>query len=415
MQSPKNATLAAHLSRSLNYVMPLLTLMLAGLAMLGPFTTDTYFPFFPDIQTHFAISQAAAQQSLSVYLFTFTFMMLFHGAISDSVGRKPVIVISLIGFVITSFGCAMADSYALLLAMRAGQGFFVGAGTVVGQAIIRDQFHGAEAQKRIAMVTMLFGISPAIAPMVGGWLHVYFPWQSAFVFLAALGLILTWLCASRLPETLPKDQRRSFHPASLLRNYCAIAGDVRFMMLSLCIGTGFGGFLVYVAGAPDFVLHVMRLSELQFGWLFIPIVIGLITGSALAGRLVSTLPGRTIIRMAYGLLALASIGNLAYNWLTTPELPYAVAPILIYTLGVTMLMPAVLTLALDIFPEKKGMAASVQGFVQSIIFTLISAFIVPFVLGNSLHYAVAMSGLFVLNLAAWCIYKKRTVRSAVLA
>jgi DHA1 family bicyclomycin/chloramphenicol resistance-like MFS transporter len=393
--------------------MPLLTVILAGLAMLGPFTTDTYFPFFPDIQHHFAISQAAAQQSLSVYLLTFTCMMLFHGAISDSVGRKPVIVISLVGFVITSLGCALSDSYALLLVMRGGQGFFVGAGTVVGQAIIRDKFHGAEAQKRIAMVTMLFGISPAIAPMVGGWLHVYFPWQSAFLFLTVLGLILAWLCISQLPETLPADQRRSFHPASLLRNYIAVAGNVRFMMLSLCIGTGFGGFLVYVAGAPDFVLHVMHLSELQFGWLFIPIVIGLITGSAIASRLVSVLAGRTQILIAYGLLGLASIGNLAYNWLATPELPYAVAPILVYTMGMTLLMPAVLTLALDIFPEKKGMAASVQGFVQSIIFTLISAFIVPLVLGNALHYAVAMAGLFVLNLAGWCIYKNCGARSAM--
>jgi MFS transporter, DHA1 family, multidrug resistance protein len=392
--------------------MPLLTLILAGLAMLGPFTTDTYFPFFPAIQNHFAISPAIAQQSLSVYLFTFTCMMLFHGAISDSVGRKPVIVISLVGFVITSLGCAMADSYALLLAMRAGQGFFVGAGTVVGQAIIRDKFHGVEAQKRIAMVTMLFGISPAIAPLVGGWLHVYFPWQSAFLFLAALGLVLTWLCISQLPETLPPSQRRSFHPASLVRNYCAIAGDVRFMMLSMCIGTGFGGFLVYVAGAPDFVLHVLRLSELQFGWLFIPIVIGLITGSAITSRLVSVLPGATMIRIAFSLLALAAIGNLIYNWLATPALPYAVIPVLIHTLGMTMLMPAVLTLALDIFPEKRGMAASVQGFVQSIIFTLISAFIVPLVMGSALHYAAAMAGLFVLNLAAWCMYKTQSARSA---
>ncbi|MCB4812379.1 multidrug effflux MFS transporter [Methylovorus menthalis] len=385
--------------------MPILTIILAGLAMLGPFTTDTYFPFFPDIQTHFAISQAAAQQSLSVYLFSFTLMMLFHGAISDSVGRKPVIIISLVGFVITSCGCAMTDSYALLLAMRAGQGFFVGAGTVVGQAIIRDQFDGIEAQKLISKVTMLFGLSPAIAPMAGGWLQLYFPWPSAFVFLALLGVMLLVLCVSRLPETLPVGQRRSFHPASLLRNYFAIASDVRFMALSICIGTGFGGFLVYVAGAPDFVLHVMHLSEQQFGWLFIPIVIGLIAGSAMAGRLVSRLHGSTMIAIAYGLLAIASIGNLIYNLTSSPELPYAVIPILVYTLGLTMLLPGALTLALDIFPEKKGMAASVQGFVQSIIFTLISAFTIPLVLGSALHYAVAMSSMFGINLAAWCLYK----------
>jgi DHA1 family bicyclomycin/chloramphenicol resistance-like MFS transporter len=91
-------------------------------------------------------------------------MMLFHGAFSDSWGRRPVILASLIGFAFTSFGCALAHDFNLLLICRAGQGFFVGVGTVVGQAIIRDRFDGIQAQKLIAQVTMLFGLAPAIAP-----------------------------------------------------------------------------------------------------------------------------------------------------------------------------------------------------------------------------------------------------------
>jgi len=373
--------------------------------MLGPFTTDTYFPFFPDMQAHFGISQALAQQSLSVYLLTFTVMMLFHGALSDRFGRRPIVLVSLIGFVATSIGCALTDNYCWLLVLRGGQGLFVGAGTVVGQAIIRDRFDGIQAQKLISQVTMLFGLAPAIAPLLGGWLHQYFPWQSTFAFLALLGVVLLLLCYLKLPESLPVSARQSFHPAQLVKNYVAVISHVPFMALVSSIGFGFGGFLVYVAGAPDFVFKVLHLSEVQFGWLFIPIVIGLITGSAIATKLAGLVATHTMIKTSYLLMGLAAIANGIYCTLTVPTVPWAVLPILLYTLGLTLLLPGAMTLALDIFPEKRGMAASIQGFVQSIIFTVISALVIPLVLGNALGYALAMLLMYGLNLLAWCLYQ----------
>jgi MFS transporter, DHA1 family, multidrug resistance protein len=386
--------------------MKIFIIILAGLATLGPFTTDTYFPFFPDMESHFGISQVIAQQSLSIYLLTFTVMMLFHGALSDSFGRRPVILVSLIGFVLTSIGCALTDSFALLLIFRAGQGFFVGAGTVVGQAIIRDRFDGIEAQKLISQVTMLFGLAPAIAPLVGGWLHQYFPWQSAFVFLALLGVVLLILCYLKLPESLPKSAQLPFHPGLLVKNYISVISHVQFMALASCIGFGFGGFLIYVAGAPDFVFRVLHLTELQFGWLFIPIVIGLITGSAIATKLAGLIPTHAMIRASYILMGLAAVSNLVYCEFSVPAIPWAVLPIIFYTLGITLLLPGAMTLALDIFPEKRGMASSIQGFMQSIIFTLISALIIPLVLGSATSYALAMMLMYCLNLLAWLIYKQ---------
>lgn len=388
----------------------LLLFTLSALAMLGPFTTDTYFPFFPDMEAYFSISQTQAQLSLTVYLLTSTLMMLFHGALSDSWGRKPVIVLTLAGFVLSSVACAWVQNYNSLLLFRAMQGLFVGAGTVVGQAIIRDRFSGVPAQKIIAQVTMLFGLAPAIAPLAGGLLHEFFPWQSSFYLLAGLGLMLLLVCLFTLEESLPRSKRQPLQLSTLLANYAAIVSEPRFLALAACIAAGFGGFLVYVGGAPDFVFRVLNLSALQFGWLFIPIVIGLMVGSALVTRLTGKVADGLLINISFVLMGLAAGFNLLYQYLLVPGVHWpgwAVLPVLVYTLGLTFLIPGVMVLALDLFPEKRGTAASVQAFIQMLVFVLLSAWIVPLVLGSGTRYAVVMLTMFLINLLCWTLYRLR--------
>ncbi|MFL9711173.1 multidrug effflux MFS transporter [Methylobacillus pratensis] len=374
---------------------------LALLAMLGPFTTDTYFPYFPDMEAHFNISQVQAQQSLTVYLISFTVMMLFHGALSDSFGRKPIIIVALIGFTLTSLGCAMTDSFLWLLIYRAIQGLFVGAGMVVGQAIIRDQFDGVVAQKLIAKVTMLFGLAPAVAPLAGGWMHQYFPWQASFVFLAALGILALAMCFAWLGESLPTEKRVPFKPWQILGNYYEIVTNRHFVNLSLSVGLGFGGFLIYVAGAHDFVFNVLQLTSLDFGWLFIPIVAGLVIGSAVSSASSGKVKNKTLIRIGYAILLSAAFVNVMSSAFTLQSLAWAVIPIFAYTFGLTLILPGVMVMLLDIFPERKGTAASVQAFIQSLVFVLISAMVVPYVLGQGYLYATAMMTMATCSFMLW--------------
>src|SRR6185295_10529961 len=108
------------------------------------------------------------QQTLSVYLFAFAFMMLWHGALSDALGRRPVVIGSLIVYAIGTLGCAIAGNVESLWLFRALQGLSSGAGVVVGRAIVRDRFQGPEAQRLMSQVTLVFGIAPAVAPVLGG-------------------------------------------------------------------------------------------------------------------------------------------------------------------------------------------------------------------------------------------------------
>ena len=191
-----------------------LVLLIAALAMIGPFAIDTFFPAFPAIAAEFAASPVAMQQTLSLYLVAYGLMALAHGALSDALGRRPVIIVSLSVFTLASVGCALAQSMDQLLALRFLQGLSAGAGVIVGRAIVRDCFEGARAQRVMSTTSMLFGIAPAIAPIIGGWL-LYFGWRASFWFLAAFSLALTSSVSTMLTSICSSTRSTSAAPAAI--------------------------------------------------------------------------------------------------------------------------------------------------------------------------------------------------------
>src|SRR5690242_9116701 len=164
--------------------------LLAALATLGPFSIDAYLPAFDGIRASLAATPLEIQQTLSAYLFAFGVMFLFHGALSDSFGRRPVILVSLSVYTIASVGGALAGDVHMLIFWRVVQGLSVGAGMVVGRAMIRDLYNTEDAQRLMSMVTLFFGLAPAVAPVIGGWLFSEMGWRSVFWFLAVVGALL---------------------------------------------------------------------------------------------------------------------------------------------------------------------------------------------------------------------------------
>ncbi|HOA94636.1 MAG TPA: Bcr/CflA family efflux MFS transporter, partial [Quisquiliibacterium sp.] len=227
-----------------------LAILLAALGMLGPFSIDTYLPAFAGIARSIGASPAEMQQTLSAYLFGFAFMNLFHGALSDSFGRRPVVLTGLAVFTAASIGCALASSIGTLVLFRALQGLSTGAGIVVSRAVIRDMFPPDQAQRMMSQVTIFFGVAPALAPMVGGWLFVHADWHSIFWLLAAIGVLLFTANWRYLPETLHLDHRQPFNPRHLMRGYLALGSSPRFLLLALASGVPFNGMFLYVLSAP---------------------------------------------------------------------------------------------------------------------------------------------------------------------
>ena len=291
--------------------------------MVGPFAIDTYLPAFSGIARSLDASPVQMQQTLSAYLFGFAFMSLFHGAISDSFGRRPVVLWGVAIFTLTSVGCALSENIGQLIFFRVLQGLSTGAGIVVSRAVVRDMFEPSQAQKVMSQITIFFGIAPAIAPIIGGWLFVLAGWHSIFWFLAAVGVLL-WLANYRfLPETLHVSQRQAFNTRNLLRGYWQLGSDPRFLLLALASGIPFNGSFLYVLSAPAFLGEHLKLAPTQFFWFFMLTIGGIMSGAWLSGRMAGKVKPRHQIRHGFLIMLVASLVNVALNLLLDPHPAWA--------------------------------------------------------------------------------------------
>lgn len=368
-----------------------IALLLACLSALGPFSIDTYLPSFPDIAHSLGATPLEVQQTLSAYLFSFAAMTLWHGAIADRFGRRRVILGALILFGVASAGCLFATSIGQLWFWRAMQGVTAGAGIVISRAIVRDLYDGADAQRLMAQITMMFALAPAIAPVIGGWLQTWFGWRSIFAFLVLLTAALWLACLKLLPETLPPEKRQSLRPGYLVAAYRKVFSSPRFLLACAALALNFGGFFIYVLSAPVFLMRHLGLPETAFLWLFGPAMLGLMSGSWLSGRLAGKRTPGQAIALGYGVMASAAMLNLALNLSLPPGLPWSVAPLFVYTVGMSLAMPNLTLFALDPFPEQRGLAASCQTFFQSGFNGIAAALIAPALWGSTLSLAFGMA------------------------
>jgi DHA1 family bicyclomycin/chloramphenicol resistance-like MFS transporter len=378
-----------------------LTVALAGLAMLGAFAIDTFLPSFPAISHDFAVDAATVQQALSAYLLAFSVMSLFYGTLSDAFGRRPVVLVSLVLFVLGSIGAVFAPTFGVLLLCRVLQGLSAGGGRVIGQAVVRDRFSGAEAQGMMASITMVFGLAPAVAPVIGGYLHATFGWRSVFVFMAVLGAGLFAITWRYVPETLPASNRVPFHPLSLAQRYVDALRQPRFVAGALAVGSAFGGQAIYIASAPRFVMDILHLPETAFAWLFVPMIGGLVIGSATGARMARRVAPARQLRIGFACMVVAGLANLGYNLAFAAALPWAVLPVMVYAFGLGLTMPVMTIATLDLFPQMRGLAASLITFTQMLVFSLISGVVAPLAYASAAGIAAVVVACCAVALACW--------------
>ena len=381
--------------------------LLAALAMLGPFAIDMYLPAFDAIERDLATTPLAVQQTLSSYLFAYAFMMLWHGALADALGRRPIVIGGLVVFTFASLGCAVAGNVHTLWLWRALQGLSAGAGLVIGRAIVRDCFQGAEAQRLMSQITIVFGVAPAIAPVIGGALLNLLGWRSVFwmmmIFCAA---VLVWAVRA-LPETLPASLRQPLQPSALWRNYRTVLSRSEFLLLASIPALNFAAFFIYIAGAPVYLAQ-LGVTTWGFAWLFVPMIAGVMLGGFVSGRVAGRLPARRTVAVGYGLVFFAVAVNAAVVAFVPPSVPWHVLPILLYTVGSSLMMPSVTLLLLDLFPTMRGLGSSLQGFVQFAFSGVVSAIIAPWLAPSLVALMAGMLAFSVASACAWLVYRART-------
>lgn len=385
-----------------------LALLLGGLAMFGPFSIDTIFPAFRAMSTQFGADKLAMQQTISVYLIAYAATSVLHGPLSDAIGRRKVILGGLFVFLLASIGCALSTNLTTLLLFRALQGLSSGVGLIVGRALIRDVLHGDDAQRLMSQVSMIFGIAPAIAPVIGGWILGWSHWPAIFWFLVVFALVLLLATWRWLPETHPGDARLPLVPRRLLRDYVAIVINPRFQRLAAASAFNFAALWLYIASAPAFVLDLLRLDgrhlgESEFGWFFVPMIGGMVFGSFTSGRAAGKIKGERLVGIGFACSAVAMALNLAYT-LLAPELqvPWAVLPIALNAFGIALVFPIVTLAILDMYPHQRGSASSLQAFTSLVLNALIAGVLSPLVSSRALWLvAVAITFLSV----AWLFWR----------
>lgn len=386
-----------------------LALLLACLGMLGPFSIDTYLPAFSGIAGSLGATPVQMQQTLSSYLLGFAVMNLFHGALSDSLGRRPVVLAGVALFTLASVGCALSQTIGQLVFFRALQGMSAGAGMVVSRAIIRDMFPPADAQRVMSQVTIYFGIAPAVAPLIGGFLYAHADWHSIFWLLVVLGTGLWFSMWRWLPETLHMQARQPFEARHLMRGYWQMAKSPRFMALVLASGIPFNGMFLYVLAAPVFLGEHLKLGPTQFFWFFILTISGIMGGAFLSGRLAGSIKPRHQIRHGFVIMLVVALLNVALNLLFEPHWAWAMLPVAVFSFGWSLMVPVVTLMTLDQVPERRGMASSVQSCIGSLANAAVAGIVVPLVMHSTLGLALTSLGFLAVGVLAWIWVKPRLV------
>jgi DHA1 family bicyclomycin/chloramphenicol resistance-like MFS transporter len=285
-----------------------------------------------------------------------------------------------------------------------------GAGVVVSRAIIRDMFPPSEAQRVMSQVTIYFGIAPAIAPIVGGLLFVHVGWRAVFWFLTGVSGLLFVANWRLLPETLDPAQKQSIHLKHLMRGYWQLGSNPRFAALALASGVPFNGMFLYVLSAPAFLGGQMHLPPQQFFWLFMLTVSGIMGGAWLSGRLAGRIKPRHQVRHGFLIMLTVSVVNVALNLAFAPQPWWALPPIGLFAFGWALMVPVVTLLVLDLVPERRGMASSLQAFVGSLANSLVAGVVSPLVMHSSIGLALASMALMGTGLIAWVWVKPRLPR-----
>ncbi|UAL30316.1 multidrug effflux MFS transporter [Nocardioides rotundus] len=378
-----------------------LPFIIALLSMIGPFSIDTPFPAFSLMAREFGVASTEMQLVVTVYMAAFAVMSIFHGPLSDAIGRRPVIVGACAVYALASVGAALSPNLAVLLVFRAIQGLSAGGSTIIARTLVRDLYDGEQAQRLMSQVSVIFSIAPALAPIIGGLLLQVGDWHLVFWFMAALGLFLIAAVCVMLPETHPVERRTPLRIADLLFGLAQVFRTPDFHRSAWAMTFAFGGQFLYIGGAAIFIGELLGQGELDYWKFFVPMVGCLMLGGVISGRLGRRVSSTTIVTWGLSFSAVASVVGVVIAMLAGPHLPWAVIGPSLIALGVGAAYPNQNLLILDLFPRRRGSVMSAATF-TTLMFNAISAVtITPLVGGSVVTFALAASILVLLGLSFW--------------
>ena len=378
-----------------------LIILVSLMSMVGPFSIDTYLPAFESMEIDLNVNRMLMTKTLGAYLMAFGVSTLVWGAITDWMGRKPVMIISLGSYFISSAACALASDYDHLLWLRVLQGLGVGGALIAGRAMVRDVFDTKDAQKAMAYAMMLFSAAPALAPVIGGWLHDFFGWRSIFWFLAIYGIVVMTYAMIVARESLPHENRSSIRIQEVSRVYLRTLQSPRYLRLVFILALAFASFFVFIAGAPTLLFDVLGLQANSFYILFVPMVSGIMLGAVVSNRLIHYLSSKQMLSIFLSLMLAISLFNWGLNYVAEISIIRVIGPLALYSFSLAVIMPVLSIEIINCFPNNRGSATAMQSFIQMVFNGITASFIVALLGAVLSNFIIAQMVMIVIAMGLW--------------
>ncbi|HGO3655054.1 TPA: multidrug effflux MFS transporter [Staphylococcus aureus] len=343
---------------------PIFIIILGSSTAIGALSIDMFLPGLPDIRHDFQTTTSNAQLTLSMFMIGLAFGNLFAGPISDSTGRRKPLIIAMIIFTLASLGIVFVHNIWLMVALRFLQGVTGGAAAVISRAIASDMYSGNELTKFMALLMLVNGIAPVVAPTIGGIILNYSVWRMVFVILTIFGFVMVIGSLLKVPESLTVTNRESSSGLkTMFKNFKILLKTPRFVLPMLIQGMTFVLLFTYISASPFIIQKIYGMTAIQFSWMFAGIGITLIISSQLTGYLVDFIDsqklmrGMTMIQIIGVILVTIVLLNHWNFWILAIGFIILIAPVTgVATLG--------FTIAMDESSSGRGSSSSLLGLVQ---------------------------------------------------
>lgn len=386
----------------------LMILVLGAIAGLTPLAIDMYLPAMPAIANELMATPGQVQSTLAAYTAGFAIGQLLYGPISDSYGRRPVLLIGVCLFLIASVACATSNDIMALTYVRAAQGFFGAAAAIVIQALVRDMFDKDDFARTISFITLVMTIAPLIAPMIGGYLAIWLGWRSIFWAIAAFTIVVIVLVLIIIPETLPEKNRHPLRLGSSLRNYMKILRSKESISYILASGFSFAGMFSFLTAGSFVYIDYYGVSTEHFAYLFGLNILFLIVMTTINGRYVKKIGAENMLKIGLMIQLFSGLALIVTHILEL-GLWGTVIPVMCFVGTNSVVGSNTMACVLSSYPKHAGTASSLAGTMRFGIGTIIGTIVASLHVESPWPMAIAMASCGVLSsLFYWCISKKNS-------
>jgi DHA1 family bicyclomycin/chloramphenicol resistance-like MFS transporter len=345
-------------------VIPRWLILMGLLTALGPLAIDMYLPAFPAIVHGLGTTQGHVERTLATYLFGLALAQVFYGPFADRYGRKPPLILGLIIFISASIACGFTDDIEHLTFWRIAQAFGGAAGIVIPRAVIRDNFDTRDASKALSLLMLVMGVTPILAPILGGQVLAFGSWRGIFAIMAACGGMLLVGVVLTMRETLNPEKVIPLGLNIIARNYLALLRHRRFLCYTLAGGFGSAGMFAYIAGSPRVFIDIFQIEPRYFGLLFGVNAASLIIASQVSARLLNRHMPETLLRIAQRSLVVMTLLALVLTLIGSITLPLLMICLAGFMASQGFVNPNAAALALREQGHRLGVASALMGTLQ---------------------------------------------------